>query len=71
MIFKQRKSKQFKYKSKYQGDNIENSTDDDQSGWNELKSSRKRKSSIFSSPLILVLFLIAIVVLMYVLGRYE
>lgn len=71
MIFKQRKGKQFDYKPKYQSDNTENTDDDIQSGWDELKNSRKKKSSIFSSPLVLVLFLIAIVVLMYVLGRYE
>jgi len=71
VIFKQRKSKQFKYKSKYQSDTIENPDIDVQSGWEELKNSRKRKPSIFSSPLVLVLFLIVIVVIMYVLGRYE
>ena len=71
MIFKQRQGKRFNYKPKYQSDNTEKTNDDFQSSWDDLKNSRKRKSSILSSPIVLVLFLIAIAVLMYVLGRYE
>jgi len=71
VIFKQRKNKQFSYKPKFQ----KNSTIEDDSSfqnkWEELKKSRKRKSSILLSPMILVVFLIAIIILMYVLGRYE
>ena len=71
MIFKQRKNKKFNYKPKYQNSKTEEIKSDFRSEWENLKNSRKRKSGIFSSPIVLVLFLIGMLVLMYVLGRYE
>jgi hypothetical protein len=69
VIFKQRKHRQFSYKPKFKEGNT---TDDSfQNKWDELKKSRKRKSSILLSPVLLVVFLIAILVLIYILGRYE
>ncbi|MEJ2114173.1 MAG: hypothetical protein P8X62_10960 [Flavobacteriaceae bacterium] len=71
MIFKQRKNKKFSYKPKFQENNTLDEDNSFQTKWEELKNSRKRKSSILLSPVVLVAFLIGLIILMYVLGRYE
>lgn len=71
VFFKQRKNKQFKYQPKYTKSETDHIGKEFQSKWQDLKNTRKRKGSIFSSPIILAFFLIAILVLIYVLGRYE
>jgi hypothetical protein len=71
VIFKQRKNKKFSYKPKFQENNTLDEDNSFQTKWEELKNSRKRKSSILLSPVVLVAFLIGLIILMYVLGRYE
>jgi hypothetical protein len=65
------KNKRFNYKPRYQKETVEPLKEDFRSKWEELKPTNKRRSSIFTSPIFLVLFLISVIVLMYVLGRYE
>ncbi len=64
------KHRKFNYKPRHQNDASESLQDDFKSKWQEIKPRAKRKS-IFTSPIYLVLFLILVIVLMYVLGRYE
>ena len=66
-----KKNRQFNIKQKYQKDNDDNFEKDIQSKWQELKRTRKRKSSFLTSPLYMVLVLIAILVLLYILSGYE
>lgn len=71
-LFKQRKNKRFTYTPRH----LKNKDEEEkqhslEAQWNDLKATNKRKSSFLTSPTFLVLFLIAVIVLMYVLGRYE
>lgn len=66
-----KKNRQFNIKPKFQKDNVEDSEKDIHLKWQDLKRTRKRKSSILTSPLYMVLFLIAILLLWYFLSGYE
>lgn len=66
-----KKNRQFNIKPKYQNETDVNQDQDMESKWQELKQSRTRKGSILTSPLYMVLFLIAILVLWYFLSGYE
>ncbi|MFL0353762.1 hypothetical protein [Xanthomarina sp. GH4-25] len=68
-IFK--KNRQFNIKPTYQKDGTVHPEEDIQSKWQALKRTRERKNSILTSPLYMVLFLIAILVLLYILSGYE
>lgn len=70
-FFKQRQNKRFNYKSRLQNDKDNTYKVDLESQWEDIKAANKRKKNIFTSPLFLVSFLIAVLILMYVLGRYE
>jgi len=66
-----KKNKSFSYKPRFQDAPEKNQPDDIQTKWQGLKGDRKRKSSFLTSPLFLVLFLITILIVIYVLSRYE
>jgi type VI protein secretion system component VasF len=70
-LFKQRKNKQFKYKPRFLKDEREDLQQDLESHWKAVKASSKRKRNIFTSLPFLVLFLIAVLVLLYLLNQYE
>lgn len=61
----------FNYKPRFQNKDEATSQADLQTKWQDLKHTRKRKKSFLTSPLFLVLFLIAILVLIYILSQYE
>lgn len=69
-LFKQRKNRQFNYTPRFQEERekVEGSLN---SQWKEVKTSNKRKRSIFTSLPFLVLFLIALMILLYLLNQYE
>ncbi|WP_188466495.1 hypothetical protein [Bizionia arctica] len=68
-IFK--KNRQFNIKPKFQNETDDSLEQDLQSKWQDLKQSKTRQSSILTSPLYMVLFLIALIVLWYFLSGYE
>ncbi|MCF1422220.1 hypothetical protein [Mangrovimonas futianensis] len=73
MLFGQRKNKQFNYKSRFNTDKESASEDKPkfEFHWAEESKLRQQKASkIFSLP-ILVLFLAMILILWFVLSRYE
>lgn len=70
-LFNQRKNKTFNFTAKYQNKKAESATGNLASKWEEIRSTSKRKESKLRSLPIMVLFLIAILVLLYVLSRYE
>ena len=66
-LFKQRKNKQFSYKSR----GFKNKNDDFNSNWKQtVKTTKHRKGGLTSLP-ILIIFLIAILVFWYIISRYE
>jgi len=69
-LFKQRKNRQFNYTPRFlkEREKAEGSLN---SQWKEVKTSTKRKRSIFTSLPFLVLFLIALLILLYLLNQYE
>jgi len=73
-LFNQKKNKRFSYKPRFQ-DSVadshrEESKDDLERKWSEMKGNTKRKSNkLFSLPA-LIIMLIALFVLMYVLEGY-
>jgi type VI protein secretion system component VasF len=70
-LFKQRKSRPFNYKPRFLKDEREDLQQDLESHWKAVKASSKRKRNIFTSLPFLVLFLIAVLVLLYLLNQYE
>ena len=66
-----KKNKRFNYKPRFQDATEKNQSDDIQTKWQSLKGTRKPTSNFLTSPLFLVLFLITILIVIYVLGRYE
>lgn len=69
-LFKQRKNKSFSYTPKRKRDQDKSQKEDLTSKWEEIRGTSKRKGSFFSSLPIMVLFLIAVLILLYILGRY-
>ena len=66
-----KKNRQFNFKPKFQKETDEDQEQDIQLKWQELKRSRKRKSNLLTSPLFMVLFLIATLILLYILSGYQ
>ncbi|MBU2940718.1 hypothetical protein KO494_14310 [Lacinutrix sp. C3R15] len=71
MIFKQRKNKSFNYTPRHLREQEQAKKEDLASKWEEIRGTSKRKGSFFSSLPIMVLFLIAVLVLLYILGGYQ
>lgn len=69
-LFKQRKNKKFSYTPRHQRAFEQNQEEDITSKWKEMKRSSNQKGSSFSRLPIMVLFLIAVLILLYILGRY-
>ena len=71
-LFKQRKIRTFNYTPRFQKeeakDEVERSLE---TQWKTVRSSSKRKQNIFTSIPFLVLFLIAVLILLYLLNQYE
>ena len=70
-LFKQHRNKTFSYRPRHQSEQELNKNDNLESEWQDLRKSSKRKKSIFTTLPFMVLFLIAILVLLYILSRYE
>ncbi len=70
-LFKQRKNKRFTYTPRHQKENESDDTRNLEAQWEEVKSLNKRKQKRFITLPLLVLFLIAILVIWYILSRYE
>jgi type VI protein secretion system component VasF len=70
-LFKQRKNKQFNYKPRFLKEERDDLEQNLESQWKVVKASSKRKRNIFTTMPFLVLFLIAVLVLFYLLNQYE
>ena len=68
-LFKQRKNKRFSYAPRHLKEK-DNNTQGLESQWREARKTNKRKRNIFTSLPFLALFLISVLVLLYILGRY-
>ena len=66
-LFKQRKIRSFNYTSRFQKEEERNL----ETQWKAVRASNKRKRNIFTSMPFLVLFLIAVLILLYLLNQYE
>ena len=69
-MFKQRKNRKFNYKPRFQDSHEKMVKEDFESKWNAAKPSSKRRISFFSSLSTMLVFLIAVIVLMYILNGY-
>jgi type VI protein secretion system component VasF len=70
-LFKQRKNKQFNYKPRFLKEERDDLERNLESQWKVVKTSSTRKRNIFTTMPFLVLFLIAVLVLFYLLNQYE
>ncbi len=70
-LFKQRKNKRFTYTPRHLKENETDDTKSLESQWKDAKSLNKRKTNPFATLPFLVLFLIAILIVLYILSRYE
>ncbi len=70
-FFKQRKPRTFNYTPRHLDDTDKIQKNDLESQWRDMRQAAKRKKSIFSSLPYMVLFLIGILILLYILTRYE
>lgn len=66
-----KQKRNFNYKPRFQDKNEDGNQANMQTKWQDLKQTRTRKGSFLTSPLFLVLFLIAMLVLIYILSQYE
>ena len=73
-MFNQRKNKRFSYKPRFQDSNLDNhreeSRDDFDTKWNEIKSNTKRKGNVLTSLPALIIMLVSLFVLIYILNGY-
>lgn len=69
-LFNQRRNKTFSYKPKHQREQEQIEKEALSSKWDDIRGTSKRKGSFFSSLTAMVLFLIAVLVLLYILGSY-
>ncbi len=74
-MFNKRKKRTFNYKPRFQDSDANNSNDkasktDFEEKWYAIRSSSKRRKSIFTSLPVLLIMLIAIFVLIYILEGY-
>lgn len=70
-LFTQRKNKQFNYKPKHLNKGETDARDSLASQWDRIKTEGKRKKSFLTSLPFLVLFLIVVLIVFYILSRYE
>jgi len=70
-LFKQRKIRTFNYTPRFQKEDTKEVERSLETQWKEVRASNKRKSNIFTSMPFLVLFLIAVLILLYLLNQYE
>ncbi|MDX1277955.1 hypothetical protein [Oceanihabitans sediminis] len=70
-LFNQRKNRKFNFPSKQKREEELSQKESLASQWDEIRSTSKRKGSVFSSLPVMVMFLIAVLILLYVLGSYE
>ncbi len=68
-MFNQRKNKKFNYKPRFQDSGEQTIKEDFESKWNAAKPNSKRRKGFSSLPTMIV-FLIAVIVLMYILNGY-
>ena len=69
-MFNQRKPRRFNYKSKLENSKDSNSVDELKTKWDELRDNKTRKQNVLTSLPMLIVFLVAIIALMYVLNGY-
>lgn len=69
-MFNQRRNKRFSYKPRFQDSKEEESRDDLETKWNEIKGNTKRKGSLLTSLPALIIMLLSLFVLMYILEGY-
>ena len=70
-LFKQRKIRTFNYTPRFHKDEANEVERSLETQWKMVRASSKRKRNIFTSMPFLVLFLIAVLILLYVLNQYE
>jgi len=70
-FFKQRKNKRFSYTPKHLRNQDDTTKKSVEAQWEEVRAANKRKKSIFTTLPFLVLFLIGVLVILYILSRYE
>jgi len=70
-LFKQRKNKTFRYIPKQKENQAFLKNDKLESQWQEIRKSSKRQKNIFTTLPFMVLFLITILIVFYILSRYE
>ena len=69
-LFNQRRNKSFSYTPKHQREQDKTQKEALSSQWDGIRRTSKRKGSFLSSLTVMVLFLIAVLVLLYILGSY-
>ncbi|WP_353777745.1 hypothetical protein [Winogradskyella sp. 3972H.M.0a.05] len=69
-LFKQRKPRQFQYKSRFNNDG-ENHKESFQSQWEAARNSSKRRGGKLTVLPILIVLLIMVLILLYILKGYE
>ncbi len=69
-LFNQRRNKSFSYTPKHQREQEQTEKEALTSKWDAIRGTSKRKGSFLSSLTVMVLFLIAILVLLYILSSY-
>jgi hypothetical protein len=69
-LFNQRKNKRFGYKPRFQDSKENESKENFETQWNEVKGSANRKGNVFTSLPALIIMLLGIIVIMYVLNGY-
>lgn len=74
-MFQQRKNKRFNYKPRSKDSNSdgyrEESKNDLEAKWNEIKGNTKRRGSIWTSLPALIIILVSFFVLIYILNGYT
>ncbi|OMP30454.1 hypothetical protein BKM32_13845 [Mangrovimonas sp. DI 80] len=70
-LFGQRKNKRYSYTPKHLKNEEKEARDTMESQWKEVRNANHRKKSFLISLPFLVLFLITVLVLLYILSRYE
>lgn len=70
-LFKQRKIRAFNYTPRFQKEETKEVERSLETQWKIVRASNKRKRNIFTAMPFLVLFLIAVLILLYLLNQYE
>lgn len=69
-MFQQRKNKRFNYKLRQEDSNTNESKDDFETKWNEVKGDSKGRKNVFTSLPVLIIALVLLFVLIYTLNGY-